>query len=86
MRGEPMISFSVMDILTEAELDRAGEIHAESDAETFTRRCAEEIVAPALPRIYEATGERNDPAAVADKVRRTLAFVMGPGGFVPGLQ
>lgn len=81
-----MIAFSVMDLLTEGELDRAGEIYAESSSDAFLQRCLDEIVIPALPRIDEETGERTDPRALAEKVRRTFAYIMGPGGFVPGLQ
>lgn len=81
-----MFEVSIMDILTADELDRAGEIYAGARPEDFSRRCANEVVVPALGRIDEETGERNDPVAVADKVRRTLAYIMGPGGFVAGIQ
>ncbi len=61
------------ELFTREELAKASGIRAEAGPDGFVARCAEEVVRPAIGRIDEATGQANDPVALARAMARIIA-------------
>jgi len=55
----------LIDILTEAEIQRAIDLYSSAPREAFAAQCAETIIAPVIERINSKTGQENDPRYLA---------------------
>ena len=69
---------TIGDLFTPEEIARARALHAEASPGTFARRCAEEVVGPALPRIDRLTGQGNDALYLAYALEFALGEVPAP--------
>lgn len=75
-----MKQFSLGDIFTAEELDRARSLF-EEDERGFVARAVVEIVRPAMPRINAATGQENDERYIGYALQHALQqFRAAPKG------
>lgn len=73
-----MKNIKLTDILTHDELVKAVALYNTCDAPEFNRRLATEIIAPAMPRINQSTGQENDARYLAYAIE--YAFNQRSGG------
>jgi hypothetical protein len=65
-------SVSIAEFLKNDEVKRAARLYADCERGEFAKRCADEIIAPVLPRINETLGQENDPKYLAYMVEYTF--------------
>lgn len=66
MNAQNVKTFTINQILTEAEIVKAVEIYNSCEHGVgFARRCSDEIIKPVIGRINAALGQENDPDYIA---------------------
>lgn len=68
----PRKQYTIGDLFTDAEVAKALGIYNQAPFGTFARRCAADVVTPALDRINKKTGQENDALYLAYMIEHSF--------------